>query len=100
MARSSGSAAASGFAWKSGGRVSTFGPENGLPEDSWDGIQVSPDGSVWVRSPSRLYRKPPGATRLVREKPDIASSMFWGALTIARDGSVMVATDQGLAIRS
>ena len=83
-----------------GGRVSVFGSENGLPEDSWDGIQVAPDGSVWIRSPSRLYRKPPGATLLAREKPDLASSMFWGALAIVRDGSIMVASDQGLAIRS
>ena len=35
---------------------------------------------------------------LVQEKPDIASSIFWGALTAARDGSVMVPTDKGLAI--
>ncbi len=83
-----------------GGQVSVFGPENGLPEDSWDGIGITPDGSVWTRSPSRLYRKLPGASRLVQEKPDIASSAFWGALTIVRDGSVMVPTDQGLAIGS
>ena len=82
------------------GRVSTFGPEEGLPEDSWDGIAIASDGSVWVRSPARLYRKPPGAARMVQERPDIASSMFWGALATARDGSVMVPTDRGLAIRS
>jgi len=81
-----------------GGQVSVFGPENGLPEDSWDGIGMAPDGSIWIRSPSRLYRKPPGASRLVEEKPDIASSYSWGAVTIARDGSVLVPTDQGLAI--
>jgi len=85
---------------EAGGQVSVFGAENGLPEDSWDGIQVSGDGSVWVRSASRLYRKPPGTTRLVREKPDLPSSMFWGALTIVRDGTIMVASDQGLAIRA
>ena len=81
------------------GRVSIFGPAEGLPEDAWDAIGITPDGSVWVRSPSRLYRKPPGAARLVQEKPDIASSIFWGALTVGRDGSVMVPTDKGLAIR-
>jgi hypothetical protein len=43
----------------------------------------------------QLYRKPPGAARLVQEKPDIASSIFWGALTVGRDGSVMVPTDKG-----
>ena len=82
------------------GQVSVFGPENGLPEDSWDSIGMAPDGSVWIRSPSRLYRKPPGAPRLFQEKPDLAASAFWGALTIVRDGSVMVPTDEGLAIGS
>ncbi|HYW48550.1 MAG TPA: two-component regulator propeller domain-containing protein, partial [Bryobacteraceae bacterium] len=80
------------------GRVSMFGPAEGLPDDAWDAIAVTPDGSVWIRSPSKLYRKPPGAARLVQEKPDIASSTFWGALTAGRDGSVMVPTDKGLAI--
>ncbi len=82
------------------GRVTMFGPAEGLPEEPWDAIGMSPDGSVWVRSPSRLYRKPPGQDHLIQEKPDIGTSMFWGAITIARDGSVIVPTDQGLAIRS
>jgi signal transduction histidine kinase/CheY-like chemotaxis protein/streptogramin lyase len=80
------------------GRVSMFGPAEGLPDDAWDAIGITPDGSVWTRSPSKLYRKPPGAARLVQEKPEIASSIFWGALTAGRDGSVMVPTDKGLAI--
>ncbi|MGO9240190.1 MAG: ATP-binding protein [Bryobacteraceae bacterium] len=83
-----------------GGRVLTYGPAQGLPEDSWDAIAIAPDGSVWARSPSRLYRKPPGQDHMIQEKPDIGSSMFWGAMTVARDGSVIVPTDQGLAIRS
>ena len=83
-----------------GGRISIFGTESGLPEDSWDGIAVSPAGEVWARSPSRLYHKPPGQARMIQEKPDIGSSMFWGAVTFTQDGSVMVPTDRGLAIRS
>jgi signal transduction histidine kinase/streptogramin lyase len=82
-----------------GGRISIFGPAEGLPEDSWDAIGVTPDGSVWVRSPSRLYRKPPGKNQMIQDKPKIGTSTFWGAITIARDGSVFVPTDQGLAIR-
>src|ERR1017187_3019316 len=81
------------------GRISIFGPEEGLPDDAWDAIATTPDGSVWTRSPSKLYRKPPGAGQMVQEKPDIASSIFWGALITGRDGSVMVPTDKGLAIR-
>jgi signal transduction histidine kinase/CheY-like chemotaxis protein len=80
------------------GRVSMFGPAEGLPDDAWDSIGITPDGSVWARSPSKVYRMPPGAARLTQEKPDIASSIFWGALTVGRDGSVMVPTDKGLAI--
>jgi signal transduction histidine kinase/CheY-like chemotaxis protein len=82
-----------------GGRVSIFGPAEGLPDDAWDAIAVTADGSVWARSPSRLYRKPPGAARFVQEKLDAASSIFWGALTVSKDGLVMVPTDKGLAIR-
>jgi signal transduction histidine kinase/CheY-like chemotaxis protein/streptogramin lyase len=81
------------------GRVSTFGSAEGLPDDAWDSIAITPDGTVWARSPGRLYRKPPGAVRFVVEKPDLASSIFWGAMTVARDGSLLVPTDQGLAIR-
>ena len=83
-----------------GGRTTIFGPENGLPEDAWEGIAVGADGTLWARSPSGLYRKPPDTDHLIQEKPDIGTSMFWGAIIIARDGSVMVPTDQGLAIRS
>ncbi len=99
MGRNSGSDAAGGCASKTAGGSRCAGRRTGYRKTPGMASPVSPDGSVWVRSPSRLYRKPPGATRLVREKPDLASSMFWGALTIVRDGSVMVASDQGLAIR-
>ena len=81
------------------GQVTQFGPTEGLPDDAWDAVGITPDGTVWVRSPSKLYRKSPGAARLVREGPDIASNAFWGALTIGRDGAVMVPTDKGLAVR-
>jgi signal transduction histidine kinase/CheY-like chemotaxis protein len=82
-----------------GGRASVFGTAEGLPDDVWDALAITPDGSVWVRSLSKLYRKPPGSARLVQEKPDIASSNYFGALMVDRDGSIMVPTDLGLAIR-
>ena len=82
------------------GQISVFGREQGLPEDAWDGIQISPDGSVWARSPKSVYHRAPGQNRFSQEKPDIGSSGFWGALTLGRDGSIMVPTDQGLAIHS
>src|SRR5579871_460902 len=84
---------------EAGGKISLWGPRQGLPEDNWDAIQAGADGSVWVRSPGKLYSKPPRAARFVQVKADLASSMFWGALTILRDGSVMAPTDQGVAVR-
>ena len=80
-------------------QVSIFGPAEGLPDDAWDAIAITADGSVWIRSPSKLYRKLPGAARLVQERAGIGTSTYWGALTTGRDGSVLVPTDQGLAIR-
>ena len=89
-----------GLCLEEAGKVSLFGPEEGLPEDSWDAIQISPDGSVWVRSPKSVYRRALGQGRFSQEKPDLASSGYWGALAIGLDGSIMVPTDQGLAIRT
>jgi PAS domain S-box-containing protein len=80
------------------GRISVFGKERGLPEDSWDAIQVSADGTVWVRSPKSVYRRGPQQARFSEEQSSIASSGFWGALALGRDGSIMIPTDQGLVI--
>ena len=82
------------------GRISVFGTEQGLPEEAWDGIRIALDGTVWVRSPKSIYRRGPGELRFARENPGTGSSGFWGALALTRDGSVLVPTDQGLAIYS
>src|SRR5262249_12753976 len=63
-------------------------------------IQISPDGSVWVRSPKSVYRRSPGQASFSQANSDIASSGFWGALTLGHDGSIIIPTDQGLAIRT
>lgn len=81
-----------------GGHVTVFGESQGLPDDNWDAIGFTPDGSVWARSPSRLYSKPPGAGSFMQENREIASSTFWGALTVGVNGRVMVPTDKGLVI--
>src|ERR1039458_9751781 len=69
------------------GRVSIFGPAEGLPEDAWDAIATTPDGSVWTRSPSKLYRKPPGAGQMVQENADIASSIDRKSLVAGKGGA-------------
>ena len=80
------------------GKVVEYGADQGLPADNWDGIGVTPDGSVWVRSSSKLYRKAPGSERFLEETFEIAHSMYWGSLTIGQDGTVLIPTDKGVAI--
>jgi len=81
------------------GHATEYGEAEGLPLHSWDAIEVTPDGTVWARSPTELYRKTRGAARFEREPLEISPSMYWGALTVGPDGTLMVPTDNGLAIR-
>jgi signal transduction histidine kinase/CheY-like chemotaxis protein/streptogramin lyase len=90
---------ARGLCVEEGGKVAIFGPAENLPEDAWDAIAITPDGSVWIRSPSLLYRKVPGEVGFIRERPELASSIFFGALSQGRNGSILVPTDEGLAVR-
>ena len=61
-----------------GGRVLEYGEEAGLPAGSWDGIGVAADGTIWARSPNKLYRKSPGGSKFQQEPVEIAPSMYWG----------------------
>jgi PAS domain S-box-containing protein len=89
-----------GLCLEEAGKVSAFGWKEGLPEDSWDGIRISLDGSVWVRSSKSIYRRARGQAMFSEERANIGTSGFWGALTLGRDGSIMVPTDRGLAIHT
>ncbi len=84
---------------EAGGKLTVFGPDEGLPDEAWDAIDFTADGSVWVRSPGSLYRKPPGAARLVQENGELPPSNFFGALAVGRDGTLIVPTDKGVAFR-
>ena len=53
-----------------------------------------------MRNPKSVYGRAPGQTKFAQEKPDIASSGFWGALTLRRDGSILIPTDTRLAIHT
>lgn len=81
-----------------GGRIVEYGEGAGLPADSWDGIGVDAKGTIWARSPNKLYRKSSSDRRFQPAAVDIGPSMYWGALTIGRNGEVMVPTDRGVAI--
>ena len=80
------------------GAIQEYGAEQGLPPDFWDGIAITADSTLWIRSQDKLYRKPRGSPRFLREGTQLAASMYWGALTRTRDGKLLVPTDRGLAI--
>ena len=73
----------------------------GLPEDiSGMGSGSPPMGRSGRGSPKNIYRLAPGQSGFSQEDPDLASSGFWGTLARSRDGSLLVPTDKGLAIRT
>jgi signal transduction histidine kinase/ligand-binding sensor domain-containing protein/CheY-like chemotaxis protein len=80
------------------GRIHEFGEGQGLPSDSWDAIAVTPDGTVWARSTTKLYRKGADESRFVRAPVAVSPSMYWGALSVGNGGELMVPTDKGLAV--
>jgi len=80
------------------GRVVEYGVADGLPADPWEAVVITPDQTVWVRSPSELYKRPRGSGRFLREPFDIAPSMYWGSLAVSRDGALMTPTDKGVSI--
>jgi len=81
------------------GRVTEFGEREGLPQDSWDAVIVLADGSVWARSTGKLYAKPAGAARFRQAPFEIGPSMYWGALAAGPDGTLLVPSDAGVAVR-
>lgn len=44
-------------------QVEVFQNELGIPEDRWDGIAIDAEGTMWLRSPTRLLRRKAGETR-------------------------------------
>jgi len=43
------------------GRAREAGADHGLPPDRWDAILADLDGNLWLRSATRLYKRPAGS---------------------------------------
>ena len=82
------------------GQIHEYGDAAGLPADSWDAVAVTPDGTVWARSPNKLYRRSSGTAKFEKENFALASSMYWGTLEVGPGGDLLVATDKGVAVHS
>ena len=85
-----------------GGRMSTFGPADGLPADEWQTAIQAPDGTVWARSLRRLAWLRPrqsvfGVTSLPEQEGHSYDRMA-GVLDLLADrqGGVITQSEDGL----
>ena len=74
-------------------------PEGTLPRDRWDGILTDGEGTLWVRSTSRLAARSRGESRFRPLEAGLPEVSGFGRLSLARDGRLFVPTNRGLAYR-
>ena len=80
------------------GRLRTWGPDQGLPADTWASLLGARDGSVWARGDRHLARLAPTADRF--DTVDAPAATLWPgtiAMTEDTDGRILTATEDGLA---
>jgi signal transduction histidine kinase len=81
-----------------GGRVRTWGPSDGVPQERWANLLRSRGGGIWARSGTALAHLAPGATRFETVAAPEYSS--WpGEIALAEDaqGRMITASDAGIA---
>jgi signal transduction histidine kinase/CheY-like chemotaxis protein/streptogramin lyase len=78
-------------------KLTRYGNEDGLPNGNWDAIRVTPSGDLWLRSAQLTCWRPHGQARF-REISGLDSNFYYGYLALTGDGSVLVPTNDGLAI--
>jgi signal transduction histidine kinase/ligand-binding sensor domain-containing protein len=80
------------------GRLRVFGKSDGLSEDRWGAILEDAGGTLWVRAPEHLSVLPAGAQRFVSRDLGLpqSSNTIMSVITDSM-GTVLVATDQGIA---
>ena len=79
-----------------GGTITVFGPRLGVPADRWDALITDTEGAVWIRSSTRLLRKRAAGDRFERIPEPIPNRGDFAALSLGRDGSLFVPTDEGV----
>jgi len=80
------------------GHLQAWGPDQGLPVDTWASLLGARDGSLWARGDRHLARLAPDAGRF--EAVDAPSATLWpGTIAIAEDleGRILTAMEDGVA---
>src|SRR5260221_730016 len=82
------------------GHVTKLDGEHGIPPDRWDAMVTDPEGTLWIRSSTRLLRRVRGASRFEPEGTDIPDNSDFASLSLGRNGELLVPTDFGVMIRA
>ena len=84
--------------WQAG-RVAVLGDKEGLPADRWFAFLTGPHGSLWARSPTRLFELPGGGSRFLSRGEGVPPiSVLTAAPYLAPSGELWIPTDSGLAV--
>jgi ligand-binding sensor domain-containing protein len=81
-------------------RVTAFGEEHGIPPDRWDAIITDKEGTLWIRSSTRLLRRSPLATRFEPADAPIPENSDFAALSLGSGDELFVPTDFGVTMRA
>ncbi len=61
------------------GDIRAYGPEDGVPKDSWQAILSDREGTLWARSATHLMALKPHGRQFLRQDQGLPSADFWGA---------------------
>jgi diguanylate cyclase (GGDEF)-like protein len=80
-----------------GGRAVVHGREAGLPPQTWTSIVRDTEGTLWIRSATRVFARPAGADRFEERTPAaIRMPALRTELHLDAEGRVIVNVDSGL----
>lgn len=80
--------------------VTALGGEQGIPQDRWDAMITDKEGTLWIRSSTRLLRRTILATRFEPADATIPENSDFAALSLGRNGELFVPTDFGITMRA
>ena len=84
------------YRWKAGD-IRAYGPEDGVPKDSWQAILSDSRGTLWARSATHLVALNPHGRRFFVQDQGLPSADF-GALALDGKGEIAVPTVMGIGL--
>jgi len=82
------------------GKIVLYGPAQGVPADSWSGMLLDRQGTLWLRGVHHVRVLPAGATRFAaREVPESDMDVVNDNGSLVQDsaGRILTSTNHGLA---